>query len=307
MDHMMPEMDGFEAVRIIREEIGTSYAAMVPIIALTANAIIGNEELFLKNGFHAFLSKPIDIIQLDAIVNRYVRNKDLEKKLGLSGSLREAGAGGPDSTGKDPRASGKETGDEAGVLTGRSLEGVDLALGLRRFEGNEETYLSVMSSYLAQIQTIAKKGWTCTVETLGDYRLMAHSLKSTCYTIGARHLGSLAEDLEKAALAGNIKYVNAHNGDLMEYLQKIIPVLKNFLEEIKSTHQKPEREAPDPELLARLLEASAAYDMAQMDALMEELEQYRYKSQDDLIVWLRKEFDKSEFENIQKHLGRLNL
>jgi CheY-like chemotaxis protein len=46
MDHMMPEMDGFEAVRIIREEIGTEYAKKIPIIALTANAIIGNEDLF---------------------------------------------------------------------------------------------------------------------------------------------------------------------------------------------------------------------------------------------------------------------
>jgi CheY-like chemotaxis protein len=43
MDHMMPEMDGIEAVRIIREEIGSEYARTVPIIALTANALVGND------------------------------------------------------------------------------------------------------------------------------------------------------------------------------------------------------------------------------------------------------------------------
>jgi len=63
MDHMMPEMDGIEATRIIREEIGTEYSQNVPITALTANAIVGNEEMFLSKGFQALISKPIMTIQ----------------------------------------------------------------------------------------------------------------------------------------------------------------------------------------------------------------------------------------------------
>jgi CheY-like chemotaxis protein len=74
MDHMMPEMDGIEAVRIIREEIGTEYAKNIPIIALTANATIGSEKIFLENGFQAFISKPIDIAQLDAVIRQWLRN-----------------------------------------------------------------------------------------------------------------------------------------------------------------------------------------------------------------------------------------
>ncbi|MDR3331845.1 MAG: response regulator, partial [Synergistaceae bacterium] len=50
MDHMMPEMDGMEAARIIRNDIGTEYARSVPIMALTANAIDGTREMFLANG-----------------------------------------------------------------------------------------------------------------------------------------------------------------------------------------------------------------------------------------------------------------
>jgi signal transduction histidine kinase/CheY-like chemotaxis protein len=73
MDHMMPPgIDGIEATRIIREEIDNEYARTVPIIALTANALIGNEELFLSKGFQAFLSKPIDIMQMDGVINRWV-------------------------------------------------------------------------------------------------------------------------------------------------------------------------------------------------------------------------------------------
>ncbi|MDR2150188.1 MAG: response regulator [Spirochaetaceae bacterium] len=75
MDHMMPEMDGIEATQYIRQKIGTDYARTVPIIALTANALIGNEDNFLANGFTAFLSKPLDPHQLDEVVNKYVKGE----------------------------------------------------------------------------------------------------------------------------------------------------------------------------------------------------------------------------------------
>jgi CheY-like chemotaxis protein len=79
MDHMMPEMDGLEATRIIRSQIGTDYAKTVPIVALTANALTGNEDMFIDHGFNAFISKPIDIMRLDAILNQFVRDKSQEK------------------------------------------------------------------------------------------------------------------------------------------------------------------------------------------------------------------------------------
>jgi signal transduction histidine kinase/CheY-like chemotaxis protein len=71
MDHMMPGMDGIETVRIIRNEL-TGYAQTVPIIALTANAIVGNEKMFLENGFQGFLSKPIDLVKLDQILRIWI-------------------------------------------------------------------------------------------------------------------------------------------------------------------------------------------------------------------------------------------
>jgi signal transduction histidine kinase/ActR/RegA family two-component response regulator len=73
MDHMMPGMDGIEAVRIIRSETGTEYARTIPVIALTANALAGNETMFLNNGFQAFLSKPIDMSKLDGILAAWVK------------------------------------------------------------------------------------------------------------------------------------------------------------------------------------------------------------------------------------------
>jgi CheY-like chemotaxis protein len=75
MDHMMPGMDGIEALRGIRA-IGTEYARSLPIIALTANAIAGNEQRFLENDFQAFLSKPLDMWQLDAALQRFIPSGD---------------------------------------------------------------------------------------------------------------------------------------------------------------------------------------------------------------------------------------
>jgi signal transduction histidine kinase/CheY-like chemotaxis protein len=70
MDHMMPEMDGIEAAKIIRE-LGYSK----PIVALTANALAGQAAIFMENGFDDFISKPIDIRQLNMVLNKLVRDK----------------------------------------------------------------------------------------------------------------------------------------------------------------------------------------------------------------------------------------
>ncbi|MDR3337547.1 MAG: response regulator [Treponema sp.] len=72
MDHMMPGLDGIEAVRIIRNEIDSEYAKTVPIIALTANAFKGTDAVFLEHGFQDFLSKPIDVFHLNEILLKWV-------------------------------------------------------------------------------------------------------------------------------------------------------------------------------------------------------------------------------------------
>jgi len=76
MDHMMPEMDGIETTKLIRE----TYTNL-PIIALTANAISGTQEMFLSNGFNDFLSKPIDIIKLNSILEKWLPEEKQEKAM----------------------------------------------------------------------------------------------------------------------------------------------------------------------------------------------------------------------------------
>ncbi|MCL2260081.1 MAG: ATP-binding protein [Fibromonadales bacterium] len=70
MDHMMPDMDGVEATKLIRD-LGLN----LPIIALTANAVSGTKEMFLDNGFDDFLSKPIDLVKLDFLLEKWIPKK----------------------------------------------------------------------------------------------------------------------------------------------------------------------------------------------------------------------------------------
>jgi signal transduction histidine kinase/DNA-binding NarL/FixJ family response regulator len=87
MDHMMPEMDGIETVKLLRSKGYTS-----PIIALTANAVAGQADMFMANGFDGFISKPIDIRELDASLNKYVRSKlqaEASKVLNMDPELTE--------------------------------------------------------------------------------------------------------------------------------------------------------------------------------------------------------------------------
>jgi len=75
MDHMMPKMNGMEAVKIIRS-MGYTY----PIVALTANAISGQEQKFLSNGFDGFIPKPIDLRELDVLLTRFIGDKAPETR-----------------------------------------------------------------------------------------------------------------------------------------------------------------------------------------------------------------------------------
>ena len=74
MDHMMPQMDGIETTQTLRM---LGYDGT--IVALTANALVGNDEMFMQNGFDGFISKPIDVRNLDSILKKFIRDKYTEE------------------------------------------------------------------------------------------------------------------------------------------------------------------------------------------------------------------------------------
>ncbi|MDR0389388.1 MAG: response regulator [Spirochaetaceae bacterium] len=209
MDHMMPDMDGIEAARIIRNDIGTEYAKTVPIIALTANALVGNEELFLDAGFNAFIAKPIDIMRLDVILNQWVRDKQGRK------------------TGEEKAVADK--GETPGVLCGARLDGVAFDEGIKRY-GSEEIYLRILRSYLTHTPALLEKLRSPSPETLPAYAITVHGLKGASYGISAGLIGDEAAKLEFAAKAGDYETVRSKNAGFIAKVEASLADLKKLLD-----------------------------------------------------------------------------
>jgi signal transduction histidine kinase/DNA-binding response OmpR family regulator/HPt (histidine-containing phosphotransfer) domain-containing protein len=297
MDHMMPGMDGIEAVRIIRNEIDSDYARTVPIIALTANAISGNEKIFLNNGFQDFLTKPIDIMRMNEAINRWVRDKKLEKELGLDKeSLISEGRQDAE---EEARAGGVED-RTASLIRTSPVEGLDAEKGLERFGGDGEAYMESLRSYVVhtpELLTAARN-----TDALADYAITVHGIKGSSRGISAEALGQRAEELEHAAKAGNADLVREKNEGFIQAAEGFIRDLSALVAVLEENLDKPRKAAPDPALLARIREAAEQYDMGGLDSAMEELEQWVYESDDGLVPWLREQIGRSEFEEITKRL-----
>jgi signal transduction histidine kinase/CheY-like chemotaxis protein len=213
MDQMMPEMDGLEAVRIIRREIGTEYAKTVPIIALTANAIIGADAVFLEQGFQDYLSKPIDMSKLDACLNRWVRDRDQE-------------ALAPEAPPAPP-----EAGTEAPPAPGSPpfIEGVDFAAGVGRMGGREESFVRVLNSYVLHMPALLEKIRRFNAEFINDYTITIHGIKGSSYGICAQETGKWAEALEMAARKGDIETILAKNERFIHDTEKLVERIRAFL------------------------------------------------------------------------------
>jgi signal transduction histidine kinase/CheY-like chemotaxis protein/HPt (histidine-containing phosphotransfer) domain-containing protein len=287
MDHMMPEMDGLEATRIIREEIGSEYARAVPIIALTANALIGNEEMFLAHGFQAFLSKPIDVLRMDAILRQWVRNKALEQEMSAAKSTPSK-----EQTENPPALS----------KTKRHVEGIDWKKALLRFGGDEDSYLGVLRSYSVHTARLLEKIRAPEAKSLSDYAIIVHGIKGSSYSIEAEAVGRQAESLESAANAGDFEFVRANTPDFIARIEKLLADLSALFPCAARTREI--QAAPDEAVLHEMLEAARQFRIDALEAAMTELERFDYTSRSDLVGWLREQVDNMEFTRIRDRLSQ---
>ncbi|MDR1705418.1 MAG: response regulator [Clostridiales bacterium] len=281
MDHMMPEMDGVEAARIIREDIGTEYAKNIPIIALTANAVVGNEEMFLQIGFSDFLSKPIDIVKLDSVLRRWLRDKSRETACDDMGGETNAA---PDA---EPAPSPD------------SIRGLDLKKALELFNGDRGVLNGVLRSYASSTPSILKNlSEYLADEKTADYAISVHGVKGSSYGIKAMAAGAMAERLEHAAKSGDIGDIRAWHGMFVKTVETLINDINEYLKNAQSDGDKPQAASPDPALLNELRLACEAFDMDGVDSAMERLESFEYERGGGLVARLRELVDKMDFEEI---------
>ena len=268
MDHMMPGIDGIEAMQRIRE-IGTDYAKNVPIIALTANAITGNEEMYLFKGFQAFLSKPISIKQLDTIIKRWIRDKTFD-----ADSIH----------------------DPAGLSGLPELPGVDTKIGSELYSGMLGVYLPVLRSYADNMPAVINNLQNVTKESLSDYAISIHGLKGASAGIGAEGIRKRASELEMMANAGDLQGVIGLNDEFLFDVESIIDSIAIWFKEHDKNLEKPRLNAPDASLLAELYQSLVDFDMYGIDNAMEQLGKSDYETDADLIKLLEKRITESEFD-----------
>jgi CheY-like chemotaxis protein len=284
MDHMMPEMDGIEAVKIIREEIGSEYARNIPIIALTANAIVGNEQMFLSKGFQAFLSKPVEIANLDLVIHQWVRDKKNDPGE-WKAEIIERREGGVDRRKNIRRQQVQGTGSY-------KIDGIDLNKGLQYFGDDEDAFLNVLRSYAVNTRPLLDTIKIATKESdgsslnLNKYAITVHGIKGSSYGICAQSAGKKAEELEHAAKAGDMDFVKNNNEDFIKLIEKLLLDLENMLGRIDEKNIKQKKEKPDREALMKLLDACRNYELDKIDSVLAELQGFEYEADSELVPWL---------------------
>jgi CheY-like chemotaxis protein len=294
MDHMMPEMDGIEATRRIRN-LDSEYAKTIPIIALTANAVVGNEEMFLNNGFQAFLPKPIEIARLDEILRHWVRDKEKDKLIAeMSHDEFKA---------YDRRAGlGRRISDRWNLF-GNTVLGLNLHKGIERFD-DWKTFKDVLHSFVIHTRPLLDTVRDVSAEKLANYAITVHGIKGSSRGICAEGVAALASILEEAAKAGDFDLVCHHNSDFLEELTALLSGIEKLLTDMEADDQKPVKDKPDGELLTQLLTACENYDMDGVDAAMAKITSYEYESDDGLVAWLQESVEKMNFAEIKERLLR---
>lgn len=211
MDHMMPEMDGIEAVRIIRSECGEN-GRRPAIIALTANAMEGVRKTFLENGFQDFITKPLDRKPLHEALLRWIpEEKIIESEAWLDVSKV----------------------DDSRSIQFRKvvIEGIDTDEVVRHYSGSIEDYLELLNLYCLDGNrklTVLRELWE--KRDYKTYGIEVHGLKSASANVGAMGVSAGAKEQEKAVDRGDTVFVDAHVQELLAAYEAQIEYISKYLE-----------------------------------------------------------------------------
>lgn len=261
MDHMMPEVDGVEATHIIRRLV-PSYND-VPIIALTANAIGGAKEMFIKEGMNDFVAKPIEVKDAVTKLRKWLPKEKIRPVV-KSGDFADSAQ----------ESSGSQISSETVDI--KCLNTKDAIAML----GSEKLYWSVLKEYF---NAIDKKHHAILehkeAERWRDYTIEVHALKSTSRQIGAVHISELAAEMEKAGNEGNIALINEKTGAMLEEYLQLKDVLKPYFTDASETEEHFAQFEEIIGMLEKMQTALDAFDTLQIDEVIEEMSKFKYSEE----------------------------
>ncbi len=274
MDHMMPELDGIETVHIIRR-FHSEYDN-VPIIALTANAMDGMQDMFLDEGMNDFIAKPIEFRTLIATVKKWLPVEKIQ------------------------RTENSEDSDGNLELEKEIVVGdLDTKLAIKLL-GSEKVFWNVLREYYRVIER--KSELIRQLMEEGDwagYTIEVHALKSSSKQVGAVSLSEKAADMEKAGNARDVEKIRSCTDDMLKQYREYQTVLEPFFLEEQGQHNEKADISPDKlyEVFAGMREALDDLDFDNMDALIKEMEQYHYEEgQEELFGQLKAAVDEMDMD-----------
>jgi CheY-like chemotaxis protein len=197
MDHMMPGMDGIEATAAIRAISGKRFETL-PVVALTANAISGMREMFLRNGFQDYLAKPIELSKLNEIMEKWVPRE--KRKTSAQSAPPSVAPSEPDFT----------------------VEGLDTSRGITMIGGSVERYKKILALYCRDVDK--------RLELLREAQdptdpaavaAQAHALTSASASIGAAALSEKAAALEMAGKSDDLPFIRENLDAFCENLAEL--------------------------------------------------------------------------------------
>ena len=273
MDHMMPKMDGIETTQKLR---GMGYNGT--IIALTANALAGNDKMFQNFGFDSFISKPINVQHLNAALNKFIKNKYPEEaKKYISDP-------------STPQSVDNE-------IKSKSVDS--------KFLSNTPVLLDpkLLQIFCRDASEAAKTMRTSMKE--GDIKLFttnAHAMKTILANIGENEKSERAAELENAGYSGDKNFIYANMNSFIDSLEALVEKLL-----VPETAAEKDDIVEDTELLKEkiglFVEACQNYDDTAAFAALKELNDKEWKdntrnSIDKIhdLLYLHSDFDRAEEE-----------
>lgn len=205
LDQMMPGMDGVETLKEIRKLPNCNEE--MNILAFTANAIRGNTEYLLSEGFDDVVMKPIGISELEEVLAYYL----------------------PDDVKKSRKAM-KERQEEVATSMEQGIEEIDYSIGLEHCNQDRDLYLQMMRMLLNYVPEKLATMERCVKEKeYKSYVIEVHALKNNAALIGAMKLSEQAKRLEFAGKEERYEEIDANSPqliqrfrDLLQYIEKNI-------------------------------------------------------------------------------------
>ena len=251
LDHKMPHMDGVECLQRIRQQ-EEGLNTNTTVIALTANAITGAKEYYLKNGFDDYLSKPVQGEKLEQLLCQYLPSELLlSPEEATIASYETMSTEVPEIIGIDE--------EDALSYAGESQE---------EYLKNLKLYLEEYDSKRTQIQeAFEKDDWE-------NYQILAHSIKSTSRLIGANDMSLLAKSMEEAAAKRNAIRIRGDHEVFMDQYERLCQRIKVAVANVVMTSNVPELKPVSKDEMHELIShMKTSVDEFDMSALHDQLEQ----------------------------------